>query len=175
MQPLTRLVLLASAVLAVAPAAAASDPPTTQIVQQRMSDGRILLTDRPAAGAKTERTWQVPAEDPAAARQRALDVRAEAQQVSERIQRLIEQERRADEENQRTRIAALALDQQRQHDDTAVYDYGWAVGGVPLASGRFAGGRRGHSRFDDRHGQAGHGHGMHAAQHMPASMMNELR
>jgi hypothetical protein len=174
MHPLTRLAVLASAIVAAAPAVAASDPPTTQVLQQRTSDGRILLTDRPAAGAKTERTWQVRAEDPAAARQRALDVKAEAQQVSERIQRMIAQDRLADDENQRTRIAAMTL-QQRQPDDSALYDYGWAVGGFPLAPGRFVGGRHGrHSRFDDRHDHVGHGHGMHP-QPVPGAMMHELR
>jgi hypothetical protein len=174
MHPLTRLALLASAVLAAAaPAVAASDPPTTQIVQQRTSDGRILLTDRPAAGATTERTWQVRAEDPAAARQRALDVKAEAQQVSERIQRMIEQQRLADDMSQRTRIAAMALNQQGQQDDMPFYDYGWPVGGFPLAPGRFGGGRRGHSHFFDDH--RGHGHGMNGPKPMPASKMAELR
>jgi hypothetical protein len=165
MHPLTRLAMLASAIIAAAPAVAASDPPTTQVLQQRTSDGRILLTDRPAAGAKTERTWQVQAEDPAGARQRALDVKLEAQQVSERIQRMIAQDRLADDENQRTRIAAMAL-QQRPPDDSALYDYGWPVGGFPLAPSRFAGGRHGHGRFDDRHPP----HGMHGPVHLPASM-----
>lgn len=147
MHPLTRLAVLASAIVAAAPAVAASDPPTTQVLQQRTSDGRILLTDRPAAGAKTERTWQVQAEDPAAARQRALDVKVEAQQVSERIQRMIAQDRLADDENQRTRIAALAMAQQQQHDDEPVY-YG---GGVPYGYGTGFASGLGH-----RHGHVGH-------------------
>ena len=44
-----------------------------------------------SAGAKTERTWQVEREDPAAARQRAIDVKAEANLVTERVQRMLDQ------------------------------------------------------------------------------------
>ena len=47
------------------------------------------------------------ADDPATARQRALEVKAEAQQVSERIQRMLDQQRRADEESERTRLARM--------------------------------------------------------------------
>ena len=36
---------------------------TTKILQQRTPDGRILLTDQPLRGAKTERSWQVIAPD----------------------------------------------------------------------------------------------------------------
>ncbi len=68
--------------LCAVPALAATGSASTQILQQRTADGRLLLTDRPAPGAKTERSWQVEREDPAAARQRAIDVKAEANLVS---------------------------------------------------------------------------------------------
>src|SRR4029077_11270513 len=95
----------ALAVLAVAgllPGLAAAEA-TTKILQQRTPDGGILLTDQPSPGPKTERTWQVTAQDRAAERQRAIDVKAEANLVSERIQRSIDNQRRADDEAQRMR------------------------------------------------------------------------
>jgi hypothetical protein len=49
---------------------------STKILQQRTPDGSILLTDQPSPGAKTERSWQVNAQDRAAERQRAIDVKA---------------------------------------------------------------------------------------------------
>jgi hypothetical protein len=66
-----------------------------------------VLTDRPSANAVTERTWQMEREDPAAVHQRALEVRREADAVSERVQRMIEaQERRATEADlERMRLA----------------------------------------------------------------------
>ena len=86
------------------PAGAADAP--SQIYQQRAADGRIVLTDRPSATAVTERTWQVEREDPAAAQQRAHEVRREAEAVSERIQRRINaQERLAYAEQARARQA----------------------------------------------------------------------
>lgn len=121
---------------------------STQVVQQRLSDGRILLTDRPVRGATTERSWDVQADDPAAARQRAAAVSAEAAQVSERIQRMIDQDRRADIERERSRLAALAMAQQLQQRDDEPAFYG---GGVPYGVGSaFAVGHR-----------RGHGHGGH--------------
>lgn len=98
---------------------------SSTIVQQRTSDGSILLTDRPLAGAKTERSWQVYIEDPVAARQRAIDVKAEANLVSERVQRAIEQQRRADLDAERLRLSRLDVDR-----GSAAYDgdgYGDAV------------------------------------------------
>ncbi|MEP6739326.1 MAG: hypothetical protein ABJA61_03045 [Caldimonas sp.] len=102
----------------VAPAFAAGDAvATTQILQQRTADGRLLLTDRPVAGAKTERAWQIDAVDTSAARQRALDVKVEAQVVSERIQRRIEQqERLAAASAERDRLERLQYERQRAAD-----------------------------------------------------------
>ncbi len=48
------ILLLAVAALAGAPSlATAAAAATTEIIQQRTADGRVLLTDRPSAGAKT--------------------------------------------------------------------------------------------------------------------------
>ena len=136
--------------LLVAAASAGAATGTTQIVQQRLSDGRILLTDRPVRGAATERSWQMANEDPVAARQRAADVRAEAKEVSERIQRMLEQDRRADEARAQTRLAALAMARQGETSDEPVY-YGGYGFGVGVGNG-FAF-RRGHGHA---HGQVAH-------------------
>jgi hypothetical protein len=141
--PLASLAVLSLALAAV-PGLAATG--STEVVQQRLSDGRILLTDHPVRGATTERSWQVTNEDPVAARQRAAAISAEAAQVSERVQRMIDQDRRADLERERTRLAALAMAQQQQHDDEPVYygGVGWGYG-TGVASGRWRG-----------HGHVGH-------------------
>ena len=125
---------------------------TTKILQQRTPDGSILLTDQPSPGAKTERSWQVTAQDRAAERQRAIDVKAEANLVSERIQRSIDHQRRADDEAQRTRLAGLAIERDRRalrrDDDTYGYGgdgYGYGYGcagggyGVPFRASRYPG------------------------------------
>jgi hypothetical protein len=104
-----------------------------------LSDGRVLLTDQPVRGATTERSWQLPVDDPAVARQRAADVSAEAERVSERIQRMIEQDRRADEERERTRLARLAIERDRQRDEEPYY----VASVVPYGHYGFAH-RRGH-------------------------------
>nr|HET7858902.1 hypothetical protein [Caldimonas sp.] len=149
MRPLVSLTLLSSLLVAAASAGAAAG--TTEVVQQRLSDGRILLTDRPVRGATTERSWQMTNDDPVAARQRAADVRAEAKEVSERIQRMIDSERRVGEERERMRLAALAMSQQQmQRDDEPVY-----YGGVPYGVGTGFG-----TGFAIGHGH-GHGHGGH--------------
>ena len=109
MRPLAALAVLAVAAT-LSPRVAAEA--TTKIFQQRTPDGSILLTDQPSPGAKTERSWQVNAQDRAAERQRAIDVKAEANLVSERIQRSIDSQRRADEEA-RMRMAYLQLERDR--------------------------------------------------------------
>jgi len=143
MRPLVSLTFLSSLLVAAASAGAATG--TTEVVQQRLSDGRILLTDRPVRGATTERSWQMSNDEPAAARQRAADVRAEAKEVSERVQRMLDQDRRADEERERTRLAALAMARQSEGNDDPAY-YG---GVVPYGYG--TGLAVGH-----RHGRGGH-------------------
>jgi hypothetical protein len=137
--------------------AAAAAPANTEILQQRTADGRLLLTDRPAAGAKTERSWQIEREDPAAARQRAIDVKAEANLVAERVQRSIERQRMADDETQRMRLARLDVDQR-----SAAYDSDDAVGGsvILFAPHRLRLPHRMHSpRFGPPHGRGGRGMG----------------
>jgi hypothetical protein len=138
--PLPALAVL-SLFLAAVPATAATG--STEVVQQRLSDGRILLTDHPVRGATTERSWQLTNEDPVAARQRAAAVSAEAAQVSERIQRMIDQDRRADMEREQTRLAALAMAHQQQADDEPVY-YGGVVGPYGYGTGFASGRGRGH-------------------------------
>lgn len=114
---------------------------TTKILQQRTPDGSILLTDQPSPGAKTERSWQVAPQDRAAERQRAIDVKAEANLVSERIQRSIDSQRRAEDEAQRMRLASLALERDRLAAPDGI-GYGYAVGGgwpVPFRASRHPG------------------------------------
>ena len=147
-------VLLAVAALAGGPLLAQAAA-TTEILQQRTSDGRILFTDRPSAGAKTERSWRMEAEDPVAARRRALDVKVEAQLVSERIERRMElQQRLLDEEMQR-RDHALERDRRIGYDNDGAYGDGFVV----FAPGRYLQSQRRHARFDDRPGRDGRGSG----------------
>jgi hypothetical protein len=70
----------------------------SRIFLQRTSDGRTVLTDRPAADAVTERAWQTPREDVAAARARREEGRLAAQLVSERVARQIEAQNQRDHE-----------------------------------------------------------------------------
>lgn len=94
-----------------------------QVYQQRTEDGRIVLTDRPVAGAITQRTWKVAPEDAAAARQRREEGRLEALAVNERIQRQIEAERQRDHELALARMqlveAEARLDAERAHVNAA--------------------------------------------------------
>lgn len=99
MKTARRLALLVAIAVSAAPALAqevvAGAP---QVYLQRTADGRVLLTDRPLDGARTQRIWTIWSEDPAAARERGEKVRLEAQAVTERIQRSIElQQQRADQ------------------------------------------------------------------------------
>jgi hypothetical protein len=124
MRPSPRTELLAAllaglALAASLPASAAEGK--GQIYQQRAADGRIVLTDRPSATAVTERTWQVDREDREAAKQRAFDVRKEADAVSERIARRMEaQERLLAEEQER--MAQRQRDQQMARYGDGAYD-----------------------------------------------------
>ena len=91
---------LAAVCIAAASGAAAQERANSgsQIFQQRTPDGRTVLTDRPVAGAVTQRTWQTQAEDAVAARERREQARLEALAVSERLQRQIEIELQRDHE-----------------------------------------------------------------------------
>ena len=162
MNLLRRSALLFVAVLAGGGAVPAfADPTSTaQIYQQRDADGHIVLTDRPAAKSVTERTWQMSREDPAAAQQRALEVKREADAVSERVQRSIEaQLRRSSEEDlMRMRLAMLDRQNEASYDDdvTYGYGYGYAYGyGFPLANRRaaFDNRRLNHHHLNHRPGQ----------------------
>jgi hypothetical protein len=159
----------ALAVLAVAaflPSLAAAEA-TTRILQQRTPDGSILLTDQPSPGAKTERSWSVNVQDRAAERQRAIDVKAEANLVSERIQRSIDSQRRADDEAQRMRLAHLQLERDRtttSGQEPVSYGYAGGAGtAVPFRASRFPGPRIGDVGIIDppgtrnRGGRGGHG------------------
>jgi hypothetical protein len=92
-----------------------------QIYQQRTADGRVVLSDRPVAGAKTERTWQFEAEDRAAAQQRREHARREAEAISERIQRQLEREQQRAEELALERLR-LAQVQTQRDAERARYD-----------------------------------------------------
>jgi len=135
----------ATALVAVAsllPALAAAEA-TTKILQQRTPDGSILLTDQPSPGAKTERSWQVTGQDRAAERQRAIDVKAEANLVSERIQRSIDSQRRADDEA-RMRLAYLQMERDRAAAPAIQDGIGYAYGGgfrrpIPFRASRHPG------------------------------------
>jgi hypothetical protein len=171
MQKLVAVAFLGA--LCASPALVVAATPATQIVQQRTADGRLLLTDHPAAGAKTERTWQVDREDPAAARQRAIDVKAEANLVTERVQRMLDQQqqRRNDEDALRVRMAMA--DRERSSGSNAQdgigygYGYGGGYGGAlatPFRASPFIGPRIGEPpRYNpiapiNLHGRPG-GHG----------------
>ena len=132
MNHLHRLVL-GAALAAAGPASFAATEATTQIYQQRTADGRILLTDRPSAVATTERSWQLKAEDPAASRQRALDVKAEAQAVTERVQRSIDSQRYAMVEEMRINSERAARQRPPSLDDDGPV-YGGGVLGSPYGS-----------------------------------------
>ena len=135
----------ATALVAVAsllPALAAAEA-TTKILQQRTPDGSILLTDQPSPGAKTERSWQVTGQDRAAERQRAIDVKAEANLVSERIQRSLDSQRRADDEA-RMRLAYLQMERDRAAAPATQDGIGYAYGGgfgrpIPFRASRHPG------------------------------------
>ena len=119
---------LVLAAFASAPLASAAESGGTQVLLQRTPDGRVILTDRPLEGATTQRTWQVPREDTAAARDRSERVRAEAEAVSERISRrlLAEEELASRREMERLRLAALDTRRDPATDDPG---YGYWGGG----------------------------------------------
>jgi hypothetical protein len=147
------IALLAVAAFAGSPLLAAAEAgTTTEILQQRTADGRVLLTDRPSAGAKTERSWRMQAEDPAAARRRALDVQVEAQGVSERIERRIAMQQRVLDQEMQRRSLALERERVLAYDDDP-----YAGGLVVFAPGRLRGGLHRHHgpRLDDRPGRDG--------------------
>lgn len=100
----------ASAASAAAPAA----PAAREIVQQRLPDGRVIFTDRPQPGAKTERRWTTTPEDPAEADARRAASQRESAAVSERIGRQIEQQRERDQEVELARAKAAQAEAERE-------------------------------------------------------------
>ena len=143
--------LATAGALPAAASAAAGPAATTQIYQQRTADGRILLTDRPSPMATTERQWQMSPEDAAAARQRALDVKLEAQAVTERVQRSIERQRPGPAVEMRANSQRLALANEAEDE----VSYG---GGVLISPYFPGGGSRGRDRgFGNRGGYGGYG------------------
>ena len=87
------------------------------VYQQRDADGKTVFTDRPAAGMVTERRWAFEPEDAQAAAARREASRAQSEQVTERIQRSIDQQQqRANDlqiEQLRAQRAADALRAER--------------------------------------------------------------
>jgi hypothetical protein len=140
--------LLAASLVAPAAAESPSDSPGQyRVYLQRGADGRAMLTDRPSAGAVTERSWQLEREDRAAAQQRALEVRRESEAVSERIQRGIDaQERRASEADL-LRLQMARLDHSAEAASSAGDDAVAIV--APGVFGRFA--NRRPAAFDMHH------------------------
>ena len=151
MSRLLRLFAAALVVSGAAPAAALGPPAAaTAIYQQRGADGGIVLTDRPSPGTVIERAWQVEPEDPAA-RQRAVDLRNEAQAVTERIRsRLEEQRRRADDEAMRARSAQAELEQRRAVDLSRAEDHSVETGVIYTPFVPY-GWRPGHRPWQHRH------------------------
>ena len=141
MRPFAALALLA--VAGAAPFAASAVPSQTAVYQQRTADGGVLLTDHPAPGTTIERSWQVEREDPVAARQRARDVEAESRLVSERIQRRLDQQRRAEQAEAQLQLARA--DAARERTDDA--DEELVADGIVLWAPRHL---RAHRGFDDR-------------------------
>ena len=119
-----RLVLAASSIVVAGMALAQeAGSVATQIYQQRTADGRIVLTDRPVAGAVTQRTWQRAPEDAALARQRREEAQLQALAVTVRIQRQVELQLQRDHELaiERLRLAQAEaqLDAERARADAA--------------------------------------------------------
>jgi len=123
---------------------------TSQIYQQRGPDGSIVLTDRPSPTALTQRTWQVEREDPVAARQRARDLRLEAEAVSERVQRRMDAQQRlleADMERARARDQELRLARLEEERDVGTV----ILPGYGYPQRNRGGFRRGPGNHNDAH------------------------
>jgi hypothetical protein len=100
--------VLASAAPWAGAQASGTAPERAPIVQQRTSDGRIVITDRPVAGAITERTWQHVPEDSAAASQRREQARLDALAVSDRVQRYLDAQLQREQELNLARMQLAA-------------------------------------------------------------------
>jgi len=108
------LVLFASAVLAEAALASMPTDGTLRIVLQRTEDGRMLLTDRPVPGARTERSWTVPASYTSAAPEPGLETDPEPAFGTGRIPRHIDPQWRAiGDDAGREHVVRLVLERER--------------------------------------------------------------
>ena len=90
----------------------------TRVYQQRLADGRMVLSDRPIEGVAIQRTWEIAREDPEAARRRSEAVRLESEAVSERIARRLEREQadRQEAESLRGSLAEARREAERARD-----------------------------------------------------------
>jgi hypothetical protein len=114
------------------PATAASAVPADSartVYMQRDANGKMVFTDRPAAGLVTERRWAIEPEDAEAAAARREASRAQSERVTERVQRSIDQQQQRVNELQieqlRAQRAADALQaerlRERERDDDDRY------------------------------------------------------
>lgn len=113
-------------VMGSAPAFAREEMQGPQVYQQRLPDGSVVLSDRPVPGAQVQRTWQTWQEDPATVRERLERrerMQREAEAVSERIQRGIEQREQAAarSENERLRFALDQAERDAQRAQAEFY------------------------------------------------------
>ena len=136
--------LLASLAAAASLLAAVASPPaaaaeTATIYQQRGANGRVVLTDRPQPLAVTERSWEIEREDPVAAQQRADAMRRNADAVSARVRRSIEQQQRVAESDREWAIDQARLAERERLVERARVE-GLYDGGVVVAP--YVGARR---------------------------------
>lgn len=100
-----------------ASAASAASASGRTVYVQRDAHGKAVYTDRPTPGLATERQWSLEAEDAEAAATRREASRQQADRVTERIQRTLDQEQQRLNELQieqlRAQQAADALQAER--------------------------------------------------------------
>lgn len=132
-----RLLLILGLGLGLPLAAAAQDaaPPGAAargIVQQRLPDGRIVLTDRPLAGAETLRQWRFEPEDASertAAEARRAAAQRESEAVTARIARQLERQGELDLQRELAWAAQDRSDRVLAQDDAPRYAVApWGVG-----------------------------------------------
>ena len=102
---------------------AASADSGRRVYVQRDAQGKAVYSDRPAPGLVTERQWSLDAEDAEAAAARREASRQQAERVTERIQRTLDQQQQRQNELQieqlRAQQAADALQAERQRERDA--------------------------------------------------------
>lgn len=106
-----------------ATASAASADSGRTVYMQRDAHGKAVYSDRPTPGWVTERQWSLEAEDAEAAAARREASRQQAERVTERIQRTLDQQQQRQNELQieqlRAQQAADALQAERQRERDA--------------------------------------------------------